>query len=468
MPAVVRVENRTYEIPEGPHRLRVAEHDIRRQVQVQVEYSFNLPDEEVRVRTWETPSIAWSKDTENNVVPEAALVNDQSFHVSEFLVEHYAGPLRGGLDERALGRKEEHEDWKRNEIKRRGLAKTYGKYGLPHPPSPKKHKKAERDHNWYVDNGAFAKKKGEDMTKLVTGSRVRLPDPMGDEKYAHGTVVEVKDPLPKGLILLCMDRQSEHYEDCPDICGEGHGLLARQSSLRSAGFRDRKSAYRDIPDHIGMFAPAAFDYENMHFAQNSLGRIVELNADTVTMQWFNVEGMHSPIYVPKESLRWCRFDTDTLKIKRTWYTTYCPLIPGDVLAYNSDKALQVSGGYVVTRGVLLKHAGFDRERCCINATILSGMDPEILGMNCKVRKQDVLKFEEPFLERGEEVEVVAQIMFKKRDIQGSRGKVVLATDIDGDVGIQFPENINAGSLDGVGKEGCCLYVPSDAVRKVSE
>jgi hypothetical protein len=58
-------------------------------------------------------------------------------------------------------------------------------------------------------------------------------------------------------------------------------------------------------------------------------------------------------------------------------------------------------------------------------------------------------------------------MFKKKNLQRSRGKVILATDFEGDVGIQFLEDIGAGSLDGIGKEGRCLYIPVESVEKVS-
>jgi hypothetical protein len=45
-----------------------------------------------------------------------------------------------------------------------------------------------------------------------------------------------------------------------------------------------------------------------------------------------------------------------------------------------------------------------------------------------------------------------------------KGKVILSTDTEGDVGIEFKEDIGAGSLDGIGKEGHCIYIEADLVK----
>jgi hypothetical protein len=95
------------------------------------------------------------------------------------------------------------------------------------------------------------------------------------------------------------------------------------------------------------------------------------------------------------------------------------------------------------------------------------MPRETLGMGVKIRTQDVMPFEGSFFSSGEEVEVVAEVVFRKKSLQGRRGRVILPTDADGDVGVEFPEDIGAGSLDGVGEEGRCLYIPADAVKEAS-
>ena len=69
--------------------------------------------------------------------------------------------------------------------------------------------------------------------------------------------------------------------------------------------------------------------------------------------------------------------------------------------------------------------------------------------------------------KKQEVEITAEINFKKRSLKGMVGEVILSTDRDGDVGIELKEDINAGSLDGVGKGGHCIYIEASLV-KISE
>jgi hypothetical protein len=187
--------------------------------------------------------------------------------------------------------------------------------------------------------------------------------------------------------------------------------------------------------------------------------------------WKNVKELKGqPFHVPKDNLRWCRFDPGTNTVSRTWYTTHMPHAAGDILVYWSDKPYMISGsrrGYPITRGVLLRHVSNDPENRGLIVTPLSGMPSEWIGMKVKIPKNSVRKFEEPFIDVGEEVEIVAEVMFKKKNLQRSRGTVILATDFEGDIGIQFPEDIGAGSLDGIGKEGRCLYIPAESVAKVS-
>jgi hypothetical protein len=45
-----------------------------------------------------------------------------------------------------------------------------------------------------------------------------------------------------------------------------------------------------------------------------------------------------------------------------------------------------------------------------------------------------------------------------------KGKVILSTDAEGDVGIEFPDDIGAGSLDGIGREGHCIYIEASLVK----
>jgi hypothetical protein len=77
------------------------------------------------------------------------------------------------------------------------------------------------------------------------------------------------------------------------------------------------------------------------------------------------------------------------------------------------------------------------------------------------------KIEEEFIDTGGEVEITAEISFRKRDLKGMQAVVVLPMDQDGEIGLQFKEDIAAGSLDGHGEDKKCLYIHHSALKRVS-
>lgn len=317
------------------------------------------------------------------------------------------------------------------------------------------------------------------MSTLVTGARVKLPDPLAQcqVKYALGTVVEVpEESIPKDRILICLDLPGPgEYNDRPDIVGEHYGLVTRIRALRSPGpFDNEEAKYVSVPQHVGMFNPEPFKYDGMKFPSHSLGRVLQVHQDRTTLQWLNVlEGQR--FTVPTDHLRWCRFDPKTNKIKKKWYTSKSAFAKGDILVYWSDKPHRMSSdpgssGYphVLTRGVLLQFDGGKADFGYVRASVVAGLSTQVVGTEVQLRKQDVKKYEKVFIPAGKQVEIIVEVAFKKRSLQGRRGRVVLATDYEGDVGIEFPEDIGAGSLDGAGLEGRCLYVPTEAVSEVPE
>jgi hypothetical protein len=86
----------------------------------------------------------------------------------------------------------------------------------------------------------------------------------------------------------------------------------------------------------------------------------------------------------------------------------------------------------------------------------------------KVKPKQVIPFTGAFVERNSRVQVIEDVFWKKKSLRNKRGLVVLPTDEDGDIGVQFDDPIDAGSLDGAGTEGCCLYLPATAVENLSE
>ncbi len=305
--------------------------------------------------------------------------------------------------------------------------------------------------------------------------RVVFPDPTGKYDTRSGTVVEVRADTRQGNVLVCTDLPHDQFQDHPHICGERHGLELRSKYLRAYAASSSENEYHGVPAHIGLCAAGSFSYEGMKFPSHSVGRIKKFSNAYVCLDWFvgplKGSGNH---YIPKKFLSWCRFDPDTNhRINYRWYrrSSTGDKLPesreGDILIYQSEKPISIPG-YAVTPGVLFKHLGVDADGCCIKAQIVSGVPVESLGESLQLRAGTVRKFEGPFIFRGTRVEITAEVMFRKRRLQGAKAQVILSTDCDGDIGVQLPEDIGAGSLDGVGKEGHCLYVPTDAVKEISE
>jgi len=90
----------------------------------------------------------------------------------------------------------------------------------------------------------------------------------------------------------------------------------------------------------------------------------------------------------------------------------------------------------------------------------------LLNRTADVRVDYLRKHPSPdnFYRPGQQVEIVAVVDFRKKPLQGMKGQVILSTDREGDVGIEFTEDIGAGSLDGIGKEGHCIYIEASLVK----
>lgn len=425
MPIQVRIEGRRHIIPDNqPYTVRVGSGKYC------TYYQFSLPHPEVVVSTWRDKAYGYNES------PQQILQDEKLISIKDIM---YTPPLRG--NERQYKYCEERQGRSRQER----VAALFPEAVLEG-----------------VDKG-----KGT-MVELITGTRVKVGG-LGLGRHCNGTIVELKNGLPRKLVLVCMDLPHPDNQDLPEVCGEEHGLLVPQDNLRPLKAMNDLSLYKDVPPHIGMYAPESFSFQHRKFPRGSLGRVAQIQNGHTTLTWLNVPGLNQ-FYVPTELLQWCWFDPETFKVKRTWYSTRTTFENGETLVYWGEKPTSIHRDddvYAITKGVLLKNTGYSAETGHLGATILSGMPKEILGSRGIFRKQDVKKFEGVFIPQASEVEIVADVMFKKQSLKGRRGKVILATDFEGDIGVQFPDDIGAGSLDGAGKEGKCLYIPVDSVKIIS-
>ncbi len=122
--------------------------------------------------------------------------------------------------------------------------------------------------------------------------------------------------------------------------------------------------------------------------------------------------------------------------------------------------------YRLARGTLARFQGpLDRNKSQV--TLAGGCDPAIIGLETIISTKGLEKIEEEFIEAGVEVVISATLDFRRRDLKGLRAVVVLPMDQDGEIGLQFKEDIGAGSLDGHGQDKRCLYIHHSSVKKAS-
>jgi hypothetical protein len=435
MPFLIKVHGQLFDVPQGPWKIQHTEIDSLRYVRIRREYHFNRPNTAVTSKIFESPfpdyMVAEDGPLSSAELEQEVLVDQQIIHIRSFTE---------CLDRASV---------------------------------PASHVKADQFNDYVAYKGDKSKypAKEENMPQRKTGARIRIARRGGPTRegaapeYLRGTVI-VCDSTPRGHVLLCMDNPRPGYTSSPDLCGRHHGIIVPEREVRGPGMASASEKYAGLPEFIGMTVMDPLKFQGRTFRAGSVGRVVSMDAEYVTLKWLNVPGL-GEFFVPRSCLRWCRFDPErsSCRVLAVWPGEYSTLEEGDILIYQGSKPIVVDGGqHAITGGALLKHVGWDSERCCVKASILSGTSPSAVGQVVVLRKGDVHKFEGEFVPASSSVEVVAEVRFKRTNLQGKRGRVILGTDCEGDIGVQFFEDLGAGSLDGVGEEGKCLYIPASSVR----
>ncbi len=500
MPVTVRVGSGVFTIPDDRQHVLVEERvELRNKERIRTTYTFNLPDEKVVVRVFAMPyqdpgPLGSRSQEEESVLPAKPLRFDQRNcyvqDIEDFLVND-DGCRPGDKPHKKYGNyaewksaqeKENYTEWKPAQEKKykEGKEEGWGRYTNVSSTPNYRYQKASRKKPSKSMSEAIYGKEGEiPMSDLTTGTRVRVPGREGG--HSLGTVVEV-DPkqqlFDNKQVLLCMDLFHGGNKAHPETCGEGHGQIVRKSKLSYCKFSTADKVYEKLPLHVGMYAPRSFKHDNIKFGSGAVGRVTRIGKDRVTLRWYNVLGIKAPFWVPLAKVQWCYFDPNNFDIMGVWHSYGGDAgSVGDILVYDSDVVKMVGSDgrdnrHVVARGTILKRTNserydaYDGPNRGIKVQIMSGASPAIIGRELVVSRREVYPFENPFIKSGNTVEIVADLTFRKKSLQGRKGVVILSTDLDGDIGIEFPEDIGAGSLDGVGREGRCLYLPTDSVKKI--
>jgi hypothetical protein len=332
---------------------------------------------------------------------------------------------------------------------------------------------------------------GEDMSnqgiKFPAGTRVTFRSPQSSE-WEIGTIVgrtpEMRGKSRPGCVLVATDKTSKYNDSNTKYTGRNHGTII---DIEQTGMQEMDDPQWElVPEHIGIVARKGFIQDDVKIPTGSTGRIINdmsRNHGTVSVSW-NFHNANFSNFVdaagkernniwevPSSKINLCNMGGGG--VKTVWPGGLGEAIEhkvGDLckvsarsVSFTTDREQEVvvSGGTVVE---LLEYSG-DRYKTWY-CRIIGGCADSLVGQTLKIRASHMKTHPKPdlFYRPGQQVEIVAKIDFRKKPLQGMKGKVILSTDSEGDVGIEFPDDIGAGSLDGIGREGHCIYIEASLVK----
>jgi len=157
----------------------------------------------------------------------------------------------------------------------------------------------------------------------------------------------------------------------------------------------------------------------------------------------------------------------------------------DMLANRLDSRnlgmLPTNGVKRITASLTATKMSTQRTTFLVHGTVVQCLDPSNRvfclvdgGLGKREENKVVLSrlrlkpFEHAWFDKGDKISVSKEVNFRKRNLKGLQGKVLLPTDADGDVGVEFKVDLGAGTLDGIGADGRCLFIPAASLEKISK
>jgi hypothetical protein len=337
------------------------------------------------------------------------------------------------------------------------------------------------------------------LPKYYTGLRVTVSGV--EPRRKNATVINIEG-LPKGTLAVCFDKPvaPDSAEPMLDsLTKPGFGMLVPQTSVQVREDQNSYETFRTIPKHIGVIVTETTRIDEVNFKSGQTGRLIiqpEGPESRVMVNWnfpnkhfYDAagsgsageyrsdipDGRYTSCYsVPRQLLAFCHLDSTRHQRARVLW----PNSGGDedavfqkgdyVRAVLTDEQRITNGvrQFRIDPGTIMQYVGaVDRTKSQVS--LAGGCDPAVLGLTTVVGTRGLEKVEEDFIEAGREVEITAEISFRKRGLIGMQAVVVLPMDQDGEIGLQFKEDISAGSLDGHGEDKKCLYIHHSALKKVS-
>jgi hypothetical protein len=327
--------------------------------------------------------------------------------------------------------------------------------------------------------------------KFTSGTRVLYRHPVS-KKRAYATVVGVVDEMSgherPGTILLCTDEPYLRFNHHENYTGEQRGVMV--SAKKAEVDEAMGDTWHNVPDNVGVCARKEFRHDDVGFPAGCTGRIVappDADRNMVLVSWnFSNDNFHTHEdsggglwnqcwEVPLSKVSMCLMNNNEKKVISHWpagmgnkrperkVKDVC-IVTGRSVSYMNEETGREQILPEATVVELLKNnGGSHRTWTC---RVIGGCPDGMINATMNIRELYLKNHPHPdrFYRPGEVVEIVAKVDFRKVALQGMKGKVILSTDTEGDVGIEFKEDIGAGSLDGIGKEGHCIYIEADLVK----
>lgn len=318
--------------------------------------------------------------------------------------------------------------------------------------------------------------------KILKGAPGDLPSPvLATVALTTGTC----NSLIPDQLLLCLDRPSKAANARPDLVGFNFGWYSSTKIVTVL-----PGDYSSLPDHVVLLAKQTFDHDGVRFHRcTAFGKPLRFSAtgDRVTVSWnFTYHGFrteenpsagrihHNCWTVPYEYLSWGIVKNE--EVTCAWPQDHPPqkgsLVAGEYAYLTGEGARVEYVGlhgpevYQLSMGAILQIVEVKGNHA--HVVVAGGAPQEIIGLRTMVMEPYLAPIDmETFFEKGGRVEIVAPVEFKGRNLQGLAGTVILPTDPDGDVGIQFDAPVDGGSLDGMGRNKHCLYVPGKVLKKAA-
>lgn len=357
----------------------------------------------------------------------------------------------------------------------------------------------EVGHRW--QSGKIPEPKGkkhpvQEKPPFEIGTRVVVTDEhaaAGSSRSVKGTIIKVGPDISHVKL--------DHLESGRDgrrarVIRVLNPNIAHYGPIHWGLDADGYEQYHGVPAGTGVIVKEELFIENYIIAAGNVGRVLR-ERDDCYLIFFPQAAVEAfdpimlAVVVRGETMPWCRWidkdlvewgwwNTGSFEIQKVYGSASVPETskivvggfvrfkggqPHKFVAPNDDGRATLN--WAIQDGALLKVLVTSAERRgSVKCKIISGCSPEGLGTDIVLDKRNVVAVEEEnIMIPGQEVEIVAEIVFKEHNLHGRKGRVILASDADKEIGIELDSNINAGSLDGQGKAGHCLYVSEGTLRK---